>query len=108
MSRPPFAKPAFARIVTANALIEGDVVYLGVDGAWTRDMALARVLTEATEAEIALAEADTRTGEVVGCYLAPVRQDAQGPQPTHFREEFRRRGPSNYAHGKQAEAASAA
>ncbi|EDZ40945.1 conserved hypothetical protein [Rhodobacteraceae bacterium HTCC2083] len=24
-----------------------------------------------------------------------------GPEPTHFREAFRRKGPSNYAHGKQ-------
>lgn len=108
MSHPPIAKPTLARIVTANALIEGDVVYLAADGAWTRDMAQARILIDATEAEIALAEADTRTGEVVGCYLAPVRQSPQGPQPIHFREEFRRRGPTNYSHGKQAEAISAA
>ena len=25
-----------------------------------------------------------------------------GPEPTHFREDFRRTGPSNYHHGKQA------
>ena len=24
-----------------------------------------------------------------------------GPEPIHFREAFRTRGPSNYAHGKQ-------
>jgi hypothetical protein len=28
---------------------------------------------------------------------------ANGPEPTHFREAFRTRGPSNYAHGKQAD-----
>jgi hypothetical protein len=27
-----------------------------------------------------------------------------GPQPVHFREEFRRTGPSNYFHGKQEQA----
>jgi hypothetical protein len=26
---------------------------------------------------------------------------ANGPEPTHFREDFRRTGPSNYFHGKQ-------
>ena len=37
--------------------------------------------------------------------LADVALDSNGrPIPTHFREEFRTRGPSNYrTHGKQAE-----
>jgi hypothetical protein len=26
-----------------------------------------------------------------------------GPEPVHFREAFRTRGPSNYRHGKQAD-----
>ena len=38
---------------------------------------------------------------VVGVYLADVAPEASGPKPTHFREEFRAKGPSNYAHGKQ-------
>ncbi|MBZ0123081.1 MAG: DUF2849 domain-containing protein, partial [Roseovarius sp.] len=28
-----------------------------------------------------------------------------GPEPAHFREDFRRKGPSNLFHGKQAERA---
>ena len=35
--------------------------------------------------------------------LADARPGARGPEPTHFREAFRTRGPSNYAHGKQAD-----
>lgn len=99
MSRAPYAK-----IVTANALIEGDVVYLTAQDTWSRDLAQAQVWTDKTEAEIALYGADARSDEVVGCYLADVRQTPRGPEPTHFREDFRRRGPSNYAHGKQAAA----
>lgn len=99
MSRKPFAA-----VVTANDLIEGDVVYLTAAQTWSRDIAHAFVLTDKTDAELALAHADTQTASVVGCYLADVRQTASGPQPVHFREEFRRRGPSNYAHGKQAAA----
>jgi hypothetical protein len=38
---------------------------------------------------------------VVGPYLADARPGPNGPEPTHFREAFRTRGPSNYAHGKQ-------
>jgi len=96
------------QVVTANALIEGDVVYLSADHGWTRHLQQALVLTNTTDAEIALAEADSRISEVVGCYLTDVRVTASGPQPVHFREDFRRRGPSNYAHGKQAAAATAA
>jgi hypothetical protein len=38
---------------------------------------------------------------VVGAYLADARGALNGPEPVHFRESFRARGPSNYAHGKQ-------
>jgi len=37
----------------------------------------------------------------VGAYLADAQLGACGPQPVHFREIFRTRGPSNHAHGKQ-------
>jgi len=103
MSRKPYAT-----VVTANDLIEGDVVYLTAAQTWTRHLEQAHVLTDQTEAEVALAAAVARPAEVVGCYLAPVRQTPNGPQPAHFREEFRRRGPSNYAHGKQATSMNAA
>jgi hypothetical protein len=86
-------------VITANALLEGDVVYLrGTD--WVRDLAQAEVLTDEADAEIRLFEASARTGEVVGVYLSPV-DTAQGIAPTHFREAFRATGPSNYAHGKR-------
>lgn len=99
MSRTPKAQ-----VVTANALIEGDVVYLTAQGGFTRHLTEAQVFTDAAEAEAALAAAAGRGLEVVGCYLAEVRQTAHGIEPDHFREDFRRRGPSNYAHGKQAAA----
>ena len=38
---------------------------------------------------------------MVGVYLADARLGPNGPEPIHFREAFRTRGPSNYAHGKQ-------
>ncbi len=41
-------------------------------------------------------------GRLVGAYLADAKAGPNGPEPTHFREAFRTRGPSNYAHGKQA------
>jgi len=42
----------------------------------------------------------------VGAYLADARPGPQGPEPVHFREVFRSRGPSNRFHGKQAAAPS--
>jgi hypothetical protein len=30
-----------------------------------------------------------------------MKDGPDGPEPSHFREAFRRKGPSNYAHGKQ-------
>ena len=50
-----------------------------------------------------LDDASTRQHEAVGIYLADMAPADAGPEPTHFREDFRRTGPSNYAHGKQVE-----
>jgi len=91
------------KVVTANALIEGDVIYLTSDDTWSRDLTEAEVLTDEAVADVRLLDASSRHAEVVGAYLADVKVEAGLPQPTHFREEFRRTGPSNYFHGKQAE-----
>ena len=91
------------KVVTANALIEGDVVYLTAADAWSRDLAEAEVLTDEADADYRLLQAQARVGEIVGAYLADVRPGVNGPEPTHFREDFRRKGPSNLFHGKQSE-----
>ncbi len=92
------------KVVTANALLEGDVVYLTEADTWSRTLQEAEVLTDEADAQIRLIDASARTGEVVGVYLADVAPDEKGPKPTHFREAFRMSGPSNYPHGKQSEA----
>lgn len=96
---------ALVQIVTGNALIDGDVVYLAAGEGWTRDLADALAFDDTEQAAAALARANARRAEVVGCYLAEMRLTPQGLEPTHFREDFRRRGPSNYPHGKQAQRA---
>ncbi|WP_281967882.1 DUF2849 domain-containing protein [Roseovarius nanhaiticus] len=90
------------KVVTANALLEGDVVYMTEADTWTRHLSEAEILTDEADADLRLLSAQGRASEVVGAYLADVAPGASGPQPTHFREEFRRTGPSNYFHGKQA------
>ena len=91
------------KVITANALLEGDVVYLTDADTWTRHLAEAAILTDEADAVFRLLTAQSRTAEVVDVYLAEVSTDMGTPAPTHFREEFRRNGPSNYHHGKQAE-----
>ena len=99
----PQAQP-HAQIVTANALLEGDVIYLTATDGWSRDLREAAIFTDPAEAEAALARALARPAEAVGCYLAPVASTPHGPEPLHFREKFRRNGPSINASGKPAAA----
>lgn len=91
------------KVVTANALLEGDVVYLTTDDRWTRALTEAELIEDEAHAQIRLLDAEMRADEVVGVYLADARASAAGPRPAHYRETFRATGPSNYAHGKQAE-----
>ncbi|WP_299030771.1 DUF2849 domain-containing protein [uncultured Sulfitobacter sp.] len=90
-------------VITANALLEGDVVYLSGD-AWVRQLEDAEVFHDEADAQIRLLEASARVSEVVGVYLSPVNTAQGDIRTTHFRETFRATGPSNYAsHGKQAQ-----
>lgn len=92
------------KVVTANALLEGDVIYQTATG-WSRHLAEAEVLTDEADADLRLIDAAQQTDTVVGAYLADVDTSGTTPKPTHFREDFRATGPSNYAHGKQEEQA---
>ncbi len=94
------SRPFAPKIVTANALIEGDVIYQTATG-WTRDLAQAEVLTDEADADLRLIDASQQRHAVVGAYLAEIKLINDTPHPTHFREAFRATGPSNYSHGKQ-------
>ncbi|MDV7142653.1 DUF2849 domain-containing protein [Tropicimonas sp. TH_r6] len=96
-------RPFTPKIVTANHLLEGDVVYLTEDGRWSRQMQDAELIDEEAHATIRLLDAERQGNVVVGAYLADAKAGANGPEPVHFREAFRSRGPSNYHHGKQAD-----
>ncbi len=89
------------KVVTANALLEGDAVWLTADDRWTRYIAEAELIEDEAHAQLRLIHAEGQPEIVVGAYLADAKPGPNGPEPTHFREEFRTRGPSNYAHGKQ-------
>lgn len=92
-------RPFTPKVVTANLLRAGDVVYLTAQDDWTLELAQAEVLTDEAIAQARLIDADDAS-VVVGVYLADVTLTDGAPQPAHFREDFRASGPTNYAHGK--------
>jgi hypothetical protein len=89
------------KVITANSLRAGDVVYLGADDRWVGDLRNAELIEDEAIAQLRLVQASRRTNEVVGVYLAEARAGTNGPVAVHFREDFRARGPSNHPHGKQ-------
>ena len=86
-------KPFTPKVVTANALLEGHVIYQTATG-WTRDLAAAEVLTDEADAALRLLEAQAQADRLVGAYLAEVTLTDGIPRPAHFREAFRADGPS--------------
>jgi len=83
------------RIVTANHLAAGDVVFLGENG-WTPHVNRALV----AEDEAALAALERRAAQaeaaniVTGAYAVEVRCEGPRIVPLHYREVMRARGPT--------------
>ncbi len=93
------------KMLTANDLFDGDVIYMTASGEWSRHLSDVAIFEEEAAANAALSEANQQHDRLIGPYLVDARYSADGtPEATHFREEFRSRGPSNYPHGKQTEA----
>jgi hypothetical protein len=95
------ARPFTTKVVTASRLREGDAVWLTRDGSWSPRHGDADLIGDAATAEARLALARGQADRIVGPYLADARPGPDGPEPAHFREAFRARGPSNRPHGKQ-------
>lgn len=91
------------KVVTANRLREGDVVYLTADDRWSLVHHEAELIEDEAQANLRLHFAAAQKLLIVGAYLADAKPGTNGPEPVHFREAFRTRGPSNYMHGKQAD-----
>ncbi len=97
---PPSAQttPAATKVITANKLNDGTVVFLDGHFQWTNDIAEARVITAASELEdvLLIAERAKLTQQVVSAYdidvaLAP---DDGGITPLRLREKIRAFGPT--------------
>lgn len=84
------------QIVSANDLLEGDVVYLDGTGEWTRDLNQAVVAQDPEAAQQLLATAEAQQDKIVGPTLIEISLSASGVRkPVHYRDIFRERGPSN-------------
>ncbi|CTQ51143.1 DUF2849 domain-containing protein [Jannaschia donghaensis] len=92
-------RPFTPKVLTANLLRDGDVVYYTESDRWSLNLADAEVLEDEAHAQMRLVEADD-PAVVVGVYLADVIRTDSGIAPAHFREDFRAAGPTNYDHGK--------
>jgi len=94
-----------AKIVTANRLTDGAVVYLTAGDGWSEWVGEARIAAseEESAAILALAERPQQRVRVVGPYLMEVAEEGGKPRPVSNREIIRAEGPTVRSDlGKQA------
>ncbi|HEY3888624.1 MAG TPA: DUF2849 domain-containing protein [Caulobacteraceae bacterium] len=91
------------RALTANRLVDGDVVFWA-HGRWVERFGQAELFSEDAPAEAAEAHGKAQPTVVVEPYLIEVVETDEGPAPAAYRERLRALGPTNTPqHGKQAD-----
>lgn len=85
-----------AKIVSANRLSDGIVVYRGDDGSWHEDLNAAHRFSDKAEAEAGLAAAREDVGQnlVVDPFLVEVEASPEGLRPLSLRNAIRAAGPT--------------
>ena len=91
------------KVVTANRLREGDVVYLTADDRWSPQHHEAELIEDEAHAQMRLLHAAAQKLVVVGAYLADAKAGAERPRAHPFPRGVPHPRPSNYFHGKQAD-----
>ena len=92
------------KILTANYLLSGKVIYLNSKKKWVENSVNADVFDNQEDANNALTFADTQIDRIQSAYLIDVVLTSDGtPMPISKKELIRAAGPTNYFHGKQAE-----
>lgn len=84
------------QVLTANRLLDGEVVYFAADGAWVEDLNAARVLATKAEGEavLVLGEKAELNQEIVHAYLFDIVDAAPPLKPVKQREIIRAAGPT--------------
>lgn len=84
------------KIVTANTLATGHVVFLGVDGSWVQAVADAAsyVDAEAAEAGLAIARVAQQQGLIVDAFVTDRGPDKDGRSAMTLRDTIRAYGPT--------------
>ncbi|PVB59455.1 DUF2849 domain-containing protein [Labrenzia sp. 011] len=98
------------KVITANRLLSGEVVWLGDGGRWVERVTLARIFEgkEAVAEGLAQGMASKDRQEVVDVYELDVTVEGGVIVPVRLREKIRAAGPTIHPDlGKQAQAVTA-
>jgi Protein of unknown function (DUF2849) len=89
-------KRAMLKIISANRLEDGIVVYLVAEGAWTPDINHAQRFASdaALETGLRLAKADEKRNLVVDPFAVDVEAETQGLEALTLRNAIRAKGPT--------------
>jgi hypothetical protein len=84
------------KVISANRLADGIVVYAGRDGSWSERLSQAKIFASKAEAEAGLlvAQNDAKRNLVVEPIVVEVTEDASGLRAVTLREAIRARGPT--------------
>jgi hypothetical protein len=89
-------------VITANSLIEGDVVFWG-KGGWVEALSDADRFDDPGALEATLQAAKGQTTTVIDPYAIDIVSEGGQPVPASYRERIRALGPTTHPeHGKQA------
>jgi len=100
------AKRPDIEVLTANNLVDGEVVFLTSENTWTKDIDQARKASSSEEADVLMSvgEKAEKACEVVGLYLVGVYELDGNLKADHIRERIRTLGPTvRQDLGKQSE-----
>jgi hypothetical protein len=84
------------KVICANRLADGIVVYAGRDGSWSERLNHAKIFASKAEAEAGLliAQDDAKRNLIVEPVVVEVTEDASGLRAVTLREAIRARGPT--------------
>jgi len=89
------------KVMTANRLTDGKIVYIAPGDGWVETIRAARLLESDTDAEAAMAaaQADVKRNLVVDPLPVEVEVSAEGPRALSLRNAIRAAGPTIAYHG---------